>query len=171
MRVLYTEHFVGPGAGVSWSHTVRLSYAQVLIVRPPPAPASVGVGGRTTASRPRLIPTARMRPWPGAIARRACRPLSLQAGRRPRSDPQHSRPPPGHRALPSRDSPAHRPSSLPPPPPPSLPPSRSPLPPPSPPPPPSAPPQPSPAPPLPPPPPSPPQRPPSVPEGRPPVSP
>src|SRR5207245_10519684 len=118
--------------GASGSDTIRLSYAHVLIARPPPAPASVGAGCRTTASCPRLIPTVRRPPWPGAIARRACRPLSLRAGRQPRPDPQHSRPPTGHCFLPSRDAPAHRPSSLPPPPPPSLPPSPSRLPPPSP---------------------------------------
>src|SRR2546428_7896176 len=123
-------------SGVSCSDPVRLSYARILMARPPPAPASVGAGGRTTASYPRLIPTARRPPWPGAIVRRACRPLSLRAGRRPRSDPQHSRPPPGHRSPSARDAPAHQPPAPPPPPPPSLPPSPSPLPPPSPPPPP-----------------------------------
>ncbi len=54
--------------------TVRLSYARVLIARPPPAPASVGAGGRTATSCPRSRPTVRTRPWPGAIARRACHP-------------------------------------------------------------------------------------------------
>src|SRR2546426_89561 len=158
MRAVYTEHFVRAGAGVSWSHTVLLSYVHVLTARPPPAPASVGVGGPTTASCPRLIPTVRRPPWPGAIAQRACRPLSLRAGRRPRSDPQHSRPPAGHCFLPSPDSPAHPPSAPPPPPPPSLPPSPSPLPPPSLRPPPSGPPPPTPRPPPPPPPPPPPHR-------------